>query len=73
MLFSSMIIPTEVNSHSTFSSSSFKQTEHVFCLRLCRGGAEQCWPRVVVIHGTNFNLTGSVLNCDKLTFSLLIL
>jgi hypothetical protein len=24
--------------------------------------------RVVVIHGTNFNVTGSVLNCDKLTF-----
>jgi hypothetical protein len=21
-----------------------------------------------VIHGTNFNVTGSVLNCDKLTF-----
>jgi len=34
---------------------------------LCRGGVEQCWPRVVVMHGTNFNLTGSVLNCDKLT------
>jgi hypothetical protein len=33
-----------------------------------RGGAEQCLPRVVVIHGTNFNVTGSVLNCDKLTF-----
>jgi len=31
MLFSSMIIPTEVNSHSTFSSFSCKQTEHVFC------------------------------------------
>jgi hypothetical protein len=29
---------------------------------ICRGGAEQCWPRVVVIHGTNFNVTGSVLN-----------
>ena len=28
MLFSSMIIPTEVDSRSTFSS---KQTEHVFC------------------------------------------
>jgi hypothetical protein len=42
-------------------------------LSLCRGGAEQCWPRVVVIHGTNFNVTGSVLNCGKLTFSLLIL
>jgi hypothetical protein len=37
-------------------------------MSLCRGGAEQCWPRVVVIHGTNFNVTGSVLNCDKLTF-----
>jgi hypothetical protein len=36
-------------------------------------GAEQCWPRVVVMHGTNFNVTGSVLNCGKLTFSLLIL
>jgi hypothetical protein len=22
----------------------------------------------VVIHGTNFNVTGSVQNCDKLTF-----
>jgi len=31
MLFSSMIIPIEVNSHSTFSSFSCKQTEHVFC------------------------------------------
>ena len=31
-----------------------------------RGGAGHCWPRVVVIHGTN--LTGSVLNYDKLTF-----
>ena len=37
-------------------------------LNLCRGGAEKCWPRVVVIHGTNFKVTGSVLNCDKLTF-----
>ena len=37
-------------------------------LSLCRGGAEQCLPRVLVIHGTNFNVTGSVLNCDKLTF-----
>jgi hypothetical protein len=26
-----MIIPTEVNSHSTFSRFSYKQTEHVFC------------------------------------------
>ena len=31
MLFSSMIIPTVMNSHSTFSSFSCKQTEHVFC------------------------------------------
>ena len=37
-------------------------------LSLCRGDVEQCWPRAVVIHGTNFNVTGSVLNCDKLTF-----
>ena len=29
MLFSSIIIPNEVNSHSTFSSFSCKQTEHV--------------------------------------------
>jgi hypothetical protein len=35
---------------------------------LCRGGTEQCWPRVVIIHGTNFNVNGSVLNYDKLTF-----
>ena len=28
---------------------------------------------VVVIHGTNFNVTGSVLNCDNRTFCLLIL
>ena len=35
-----------------------------------RGDAQQCWPRVVVIHGINFNVTGSVLNCDKLTFYL---
>jgi hypothetical protein len=37
-------------------------------LSLCRGGAEQFWPRVVVIHGINFNVTGSVLNYNKLTF-----
>jgi len=30
MLFSSMIIPTEVNSHSTYSTFSCKHTEHVF-------------------------------------------
>jgi hypothetical protein len=23
---------------------------------------------MVVIHGTNFNVTGNVLNCDQLTF-----
>ena len=32
MLFSYMIIPTEVNSHSTFSSFSCKQTERVLLL-----------------------------------------
>jgi hypothetical protein len=31
-------------------------------LSLCRGGVERCWPRVVIIHGTNFKVTGSVLN-----------
>ena len=28
----------------------------------------RCWPRVVVMNGTSFNVTGSVLNCDKLSF-----
>jgi transposase len=28
----------------------------------------RCWPRVVIMHGISFNLTGSVLNCDKLSF-----
>jgi hypothetical protein len=31
MLFSSIVIPIEVNSHSTYSSFSCKQTEHMFC------------------------------------------
>jgi transketolase len=31
MLFSSIVIPIEVNSHSTFSSFSCMQTEHMFC------------------------------------------
>ena len=30
--------------------------------------ARGCWPHVVVMHGTSFNVTGSVLNCDKLSF-----
>jgi hypothetical protein len=32
----------------------------------------RCWPRVVVIHGTSFNVTGSVLNCDELSFLLIL-
>jgi hypothetical protein len=28
----------------------------------------RCCLRVVVMHGTSFNVTGSVLNCDKLSF-----
>jgi hypothetical protein len=34
---------------------------------LCRGGVEQWRPGVVVIQSTNINVTGNVLNCDKLT------
>jgi transposase len=37
-------------------------------LSLRRGSVEQCWSLVVCIHGTNLNVTGSVLYCDKLTF-----
>ena len=37
-------------------------------LSLYRGDVEQCWARMVVIHGTNFNVTWGVLNSNKLTF-----
>jgi hypothetical protein len=30
--------------------------------------SRRCWSRVVVMHGTSFNVTGSVLNCDQLSF-----
>jgi hypothetical protein len=50
------------------NGGQYQETMWETWLSLFRGGVEQCWPRVVVIHGTNFNVTGSVLNCDKLTF-----
>jgi hypothetical protein len=50
------------------NGEQYQETMWEIWLSLCRGGAEQCCPRMVVIHGTNFNVTGSVLNCDKLTF-----
>jgi len=50
------------------NDEQYQETMWEIWLSLCRGGAQQCWPRVVVIHGTKFNVTRSVLNCDKLTF-----
>jgi hypothetical protein len=50
------------------NGEQYQETMWEIWLSLCRGGAEQCLPRVMVIHGTNFNVTGSVLNCDKLIF-----
>jgi hypothetical protein len=55
------------------NGEQYQETMWEIWWNLCRGGAEQYWPRVVVIHGTNFNVTGSVLNYDKLPFFLLIL
>jgi transposase len=51
------------------NGEQYQETMWEIWLSICRRGcAEQCWPRVVVIHGTNLNVTGSVLICDKLTF-----
>jgi hypothetical protein len=36
--------------------------------KLIESMPRMCWPRVVVMHGTSFNVAGSVLNCDKLSF-----
>jgi hypothetical protein len=49
------------------NGEQYQETMWEIWLSLCRGGAEQCWPRVVVIHGTNFNVTGNVPICDQLT------
>jgi hypothetical protein len=50
------------------NGEQYQETMWEIWFNLCRGGAEQCWPRVVVIHDTNFNVTENVLICDKLTF-----
>jgi hypothetical protein len=50
------------------NGEQYQETMWEIWLNLCRGGAEQCWPRVVVIHDTNINVTENVLICDKLTF-----